>query len=117
MFAPFIPSITEEIYSSVYEDEFDKTKSISCRGNWPIVDDFIEDDKVEKIGSMILNIITDVRKYKSDKNVSIKEILKSIDIYGKFGFDEGVIEDLKNVCNIEIINFIYDNNYNIKFND
>lgn len=114
LFAPFMPSITEEIYSSIYEDEFNETKSISSRGCWPNANDFVENKEVEKVGEIVLNVIADVRKYKSEKNISIKEIVENIDITGNVEFDNGVVEDLKNVCNVKNINFTNSENYNIE---
>ena len=116
LFAPFMPSICDEIYSSVYESEFEKVKSISARGNFVKAENFVENDEAEKIGEIVLSIVANVRKYKSDKNISIKEKIEKIDVYtplaGKMG---SVTEDLKNVCNVNNINFIQNPDFDIKY--
>jgi valyl-tRNA synthetase len=100
MFAPFTPAICDEIYSCIYEDEFNKAKSISVRGNCAKSSDFISDSNADGIGQVVLNIISDVRKYKSDQNISIKENIKSFNINVNIDLS-GVIDDLKNVCNVD----------------
>ncbi len=115
LFSPFMPSITEEIYSIIYENEFNDKKSISTRGNWPNIKDFTENSELEIQGNIALDIIAEVRKYKSEKQISIKEKLECIYVNGNYGFDKGIIEDLKNVCNVKYILFnkdeINNNNY------
>ncbi len=115
LFSPFMPSITEEIYSIIYENEFNDKKSISARGNWPNIKDFTENSELEIQGNIALDIIAEVRKYKSEKQISIKEKLECIYVNGNYGFDKGIIEDLKNVCNVKYILFnkdeINNNNY------
>ncbi len=110
LFAPFMPAICDEIYSCLYEEEFNKTKSISSRGNWPKIDDFIENKETEEVGKVILETIANVRKEKSEKNISIKEIVGEVKIQStindKIKNDCGLIEDLKNVCNVEEVRFI-----------
>ncbi len=116
LFAPFVPAIADEIYSSLYEEEFNRTKSISARGNWPKADDLVEDGEAEKVGQVALNIIAEVRKYKSEKNISIKEIIDKIEVYTDIANEmDGVAEDLKNVCNVNNIEFIESKNFEVKF--
>lgn len=109
LYAPFAPAICDEIYSCVYENEFNQTKSVSSRGNWAKSDDFVENKEIEEIGKVILNTITNVRKEKSEKNISIKELIDEVKIESplneKISKDSGLIEDLKNVCNAKEIKF------------
>lgn len=114
LFAPYIPSICEEIYSNLYEEEFNITKSISSRGNWVNSENFVNDIEAEKIGKLVLNIVAEVRKFKSDKNISIKEIIESINICCDVDLTS-VVEDLKNVCNVNNINVIKSNKFRIAF--
>lgn len=110
LFAPFVPAICDEIYSCIYENEFNKVKSVSSRGNFAKVEDFIENKDIEKIGQIILDTIANVRKEKSEKNISIKETIDNITIKSslndKIKSDDGLIKDLKNVCNVKEILFI-----------
>lgn len=114
MFAPFVPTICDEIYSCIYENEFNKSKSISARGTWPKFNDFVNDSDAEKIGEVAKNILAEVRKYKSDKNISIKEIIDNINVYCDADLIS-VVEDLKNVCNVNNISFTKSNEFKIEF--
>ena len=116
MFAPFVPAICDEIYSCLYEEEFNMTKSISSRGTWPKVEDFAESHNSLEIGNIAVRVLAEVRKYKSEKNISIKEVIEEIFIYTdatkKIDF---IVEDLKNVCNVNNIKFIDSKEFNVKF--
>ena len=73
LLAPFIPHITEEIYSTIFADEFMQKKSLHARGNFAQLPEnlnAINDEKFEKIGAELLAIIFEVRKFKSEKNLS-----------------------------------------------
>ncbi|MDD2840150.1 MAG: valine--tRNA ligase [Rickettsiales bacterium] len=110
LFAPFVPTICDEIYSCIYENEFNKTKSISSRSNCAKVENFVENKDIEEIGKVVLDTIANVRKEKSEKNISIKELIEEVKIQSslndKIKNDSGLIEDLKNVCNIKEVKFI-----------
>ncbi|MDR2526675.1 MAG: valine--tRNA ligase [Rickettsiales bacterium] len=103
LFAPFLPSVCDEIYSCLYENEFLEKKSISARNNWADNKKFNIEGNYDKIGSIVIDTITEVRKYKTEKNTSIKESLSCITIYANVTLDDGIIEDLKNVCNTDNI--------------
>jgi valyl-tRNA synthetase len=118
IFAPFIPSICDEIFSSLYENEFNKTKSISAKGNWPVLATFLVNENLDKVGENLLKIIAEVRKYKSEKNISIKENIKKLIICDNLVNEvkNDITEELKNVCNVEEIEFIKADKLEIKFN-
>ena len=115
LFAPFVPAICEEIYSCLYEDEFNKTKSISSRGTWPKVNDLIENFSSLEIGDITIRILSEVRKYKSEQNMSIKEIVDKVTVYTPVKKVNSVVEDLKNVCNVNHIEFINSKEFDIEF--
>ena len=115
LFTPFVPAICEEIYSCLYEDEFNKTKSISSRGTWPKVNDLIENFSSLEIGDITIRILSEVRKYKSEQNMSIKEIVDKITVYTPVKKVNSVVEDLKNVCNVNHIEFINSKEFDIEF--
>lgn len=104
LFAPFLPYICEEVYSCVYEEEFNKFKSIHSRGNG-VKDDFVVNMDTKNQWTAIKAIVEKVRKYKSEKKISIKEKLECIYVEGDYGFNASTIEDLKDVCNAELIVF------------
>lgn len=95
VFAPFIPHICDEIYSVLFESEFNEKSSINARGNWPKFND--EADDVE-VGNRVLEVIAQVRKFKSDNNLSMKTVVQTLKVPEIDGM-EAFIEDLGNVCN------------------
>lgn len=113
LFAPFIPVITEEIYSCLFEDEFNEKKSIHSRGNLPKVKILEYGEEVTAIGIIVLKIVADVRKYKSEKNMSMKDVIGEIKIHTPYNL-KSVIEDIKNVCNITSADVIMADSYAIK---
>ena len=100
LFAPFIPHITEELYSIIFKDDFEANKSIHRRGQWPKIKDHILNDEIIKMGNNVLRIVAEIRKFKSDNNLSMKTKLKNFTININL---DNILDDLKNVCNCEEI--------------
>ncbi len=98
LFAPFTPHLCEEIYSKIFENEFNITKSINSCGNWPKSEKLPFDKKSLEIGEEALKIISKVRKFKSDNNLSMKTTINLIEISSNIDLSLAT-EDLKNVCN------------------
>ncbi len=67
--APIMPHITEAIYQNYFID-FEKSESIHI-APWPVVDDKMIDDDIEKTGDMITDVIGVVRRYKSEKDINL----------------------------------------------
>ena len=72
LFAPFIPHVTEELYSHIFANEYAKFGSLHARGTWPKASDFPIDASAEQTGEYILSLLNAVRKAKSERGVSIK---------------------------------------------
>ncbi len=104
LFAPFIPHVCEEIYATIFADEFAKTGSIHARGNWPKLSEKLFSQSYHDIGQEALEVIAQVRKFKSENNLSMKTQLKKIGVQNKLDLSE-IAEDLKNVCNVDEIEF------------
>jgi valyl-tRNA synthetase len=104
LFAPFIPHICDEIYSTIFTEEFEKIGSINARGNWPKMDEKIFNQKFFEIGEAALTVIFEVRKFKSEKNISMKTTVKKLVVNCEIDLFE-ITEDLKNVCNSEELEF------------
>ena len=104
LFAPFIPHICDEIYSTIFTEEFEKIGSINARGNWPKMDEKIFNQKFFEIGEAALTVIFEVRKFKSEKNISMKTTVKRLVVNCEIDLFE-ITEDLKNVCNSEELEF------------
>ncbi len=95
LFSPFVPHICEEIYQAVFEN---KQKSIHQRGSWPKLEEQFFDEDSIKIGKEMLLVIFEIRKYKSEQNISMKTILDKFTINSQIDFTD-ILEDLKNVTN------------------
>ena len=76
MYSPFVPHITEYIYQDLYRaKEKDKLLVNSVYANETY------DKKLIELGEDIKKVLFEVRKYKSDRNMSMKEPIGCIDIY------------------------------------
>jgi len=75
MYSPFVPHITEYIYQNLYK-AFEKDP-ILCVSTF---NDLSCDDKYVQFGESMKKVIGDVRKYKTERGLSMKESLKSIKI-------------------------------------
>ncbi|MBM5782893.1 MAG: class I tRNA ligase family protein [Pelagibacterales bacterium] len=105
LFAPFIPHVCDEIYSTIFAEEFAVNKSINARGNWPKVEHKFFDENLINEGNSLLEVIFEVRKFKSEKNISMKTTVEKVKVTG---FSEVVkfSQDLANVCNAKEVEFL-----------
>jgi valyl-tRNA synthetase len=104
MFAPMMPYITEEIYHMKFDKE-EKKKSIHI-SSWPEFDEKEVDEEAEKAGDLAVDIIAAVRKYKSEKNISLKTELKKLVIDTKEKkLIDSVINDIKATTRAQTIEF------------
>jgi valyl-tRNA synthetase len=99
LLAPFVPFVTEEIYNSLYNNNNDDI-SIHEKGNWPNLLIKIDDNLIEE-GNKCVEVLDFVRKYKSDKQISIKTQVNEIVL--PFEFAVSVLGDLRNVTNSQSI--------------
>jgi valyl-tRNA synthetase len=74
--APIMPHITEAVYQSYFADKH-KAKSIHL-SHWPEAQKSFIDEDAEKTGDLVVEIISAVRKFKSEKQVSLKKPVKLI---------------------------------------
>ena len=107
LFNPFIPFITEEINEMLYVPITDDEKPLSSRGNWPKLSNFGNENYID-IGDSTIAVINAVRKFKADKEVSIKTPLYKVRIASNKKSTEllhKVRIDLASVINAEVIEF------------
>ncbi|MDA0901998.1 MAG: valine--tRNA ligase [Proteobacteria bacterium] len=102
LFSPFIPHLTEELYSAIFADKFAQSGSLHKRGSWPKLDDYINKNDLLEVGDVMLETIAAIRKFKSDSNVSMKTPIKQFTINTNIDV-AAILEDLKNVCNCDQI--------------
>jgi len=103
LFAPFVPHITEELYSHI----FDGRGSVHARGLWPKADNYPYDAKAEQSGMACVDVLNLIRKAKSEANVSIKFPVTLVEVKGKdkpsWADLVPVLEDLRAAGNAESI--------------
>ncbi|WP_341793637.1 MULTISPECIES: valine--tRNA ligase [unclassified Rickettsia] len=99
LFAPFLPHITEKIYQLLYSTG----SSIHEKGNWSKYDNlnYIIDSKQAE---GLLEILDIVRKFKAEKNLSIKAPIKLLEVKG-INLSPDLTEDLKSVTSAEFIKY------------
>jgi valyl-tRNA synthetase len=104
-----MPYITEEIYQMKFA-KIENKKSIHI-SEWPSVEHDEIDDAAEQAGDLAVAIISAVRKYKSEKNVSLKQELRTliielpkVDDTTKKNFDE-MIQEIKATTRSQTIEF------------
>lgn len=104
--APFMVYITEEIYQAFYR-EFEEGKSIH-RQNYPKYLKEFDDAKIVELGDKFVSIVGAVRKFKSEKQLSMKVELEKFVIECDKDlkeFIEDSIDDLKAVTGAKAIEF------------
>ena len=99
LFAPIIPHVTEELYQAIFPG---KLTSIHQRGSWFKEENYILDEAALQVGEVLKEVIFEVRKFKSDNNLSMKTPLESFAVNSKTDIS-AVISDLENVCNVAYV--------------
>ena len=106
MLAPIIPHITEEIYQ-LYFKKYEGHESIHI-SPWPEPDDELISIEFEEMGDLLSDIISSVRKYKTENNMAMNAELSKLTINAKKAEEEKlseVIDDLKAVLKIKEVEF------------
>ncbi len=99
LWAPIMPYITEEVYHLYYHEK-EKLASIHLSA-WPAYDGKMIDEEAEKAGDLAVDVIGAVRKFKSEKQVSLKKPVKSLSIVCEKEQEEllkKVLDDVKATC-------------------
>ncbi len=69
LLAPFLPFVTDEIYRSLYASRED---SLSIHSSaWPEANPAWSDPQAERLGQILVEIATCVRRYKSERSLSL----------------------------------------------
>ncbi len=80
LFAPFLPHVTEELWSHIFPEKYAHHGSIHARGAWPKAADYLVDDASVDAGILAVELLEAVRKAKSERGVSIKWPIESMTI-------------------------------------
>ncbi|MEA3379105.1 MAG: valine--tRNA ligase [Nanoarchaeota archaeon] len=107
---PITPFITEKIYQLYFVNK-EKIKSIHL-SSWPELNEDNINTDTEEIGDKLVQIISEVRKKKSEANLSLKQPVKELVITLKQKESKEFIEDLKATTKAEKISF--DKEFKIK---
>ena len=114
MFAPFTPFVTEGIYQ-LYFAGCEKKESLH-KSSWPIFDKALIDEEAEKLGGVIMQVLSEVRKSKTARNMSLKEPVRLVMVKAKIKKEDflKVEEDIKAATKSEGIEYsLLDKNSNV----
>ncbi|HBX69556.1 MAG TPA: hypothetical protein DEH25_09295, partial [Chloroflexi bacterium] len=84
LFAPILPHVTEAVYLGIYGEQ----QAVSGKSHvasihtseWPVADESLIDEGAESLGDTILEIAIAVRRYKSERNLSLGTELKRLQL-------------------------------------
>jgi valyl-tRNA synthetase len=79
LLSPIIPHVTEEIFQTLYVDE--KNPLSIHVSPWPTTDEKLVNEEAEKQGDMVVAIITEVRREKSEKHLPLNAKIVKLTIY------------------------------------
>ncbi|MCI6542567.1 MAG: valine--tRNA ligase [Firmicutes bacterium] len=102
LFAIYLPHMTEEIYQSYFR-EFEKTKSIHLCEIGRINKQTSKDVIIG--GDEAVQIVSKIRQFKSENNLSLKEELEKVRLVGFGDFVSKIDYDLKAVGSIRNLEF------------
>ncbi len=103
LWAPIIPHMTEEIHSVLYEQE----RSIHAKGSWPELGSLelaiANSHDVASKGDLVVLVLSEVRKYKSLRNISIKVPIEALYYKADRELDVQATADLSNASNANAV--------------
>jgi len=79
LLAPIIPHVTEEIFQTLYADE--KNPQSIHVSPWPNTDEKLINEEAEKQGDMVVAIIAEIRREKSEKHLPLNAKIAKLTIY------------------------------------
>ncbi len=102
LLAPITPHISEEIYQAMYADD-KRYKSITI-SPWPVPEEKRIDERTEKSGDLIVAVINEIRREKSERHVSLNAQVKKLVVYAGTGESAKMLidgkEDIAGTCKI-----------------
>jgi valyl-tRNA synthetase len=88
LLAPVLPHTTDEIFSHMYAKSPEDSIHIS---KWPIADPTLVDEEAERVGDLLIDLITELRKEKNKRGISLNKPAKKLSIFG----DPDTVKDLQ----------------------
>ena len=93
MFAPIIPFVTEEIHD-IYFAENEKQETLHL-SSWPEPELSFDNVEIEKAGDRFIELLAEVRKFKSDNGKSLKEEVDIVLAEDDFKLLEKCMDDFR----------------------
>ena len=103
LFSIYLPHITEEIYMDTFAKQ-KKEKSIHLSRYLKLDGEF--DEKLSNLGSDVIEIVTAIRGYKSQNNVSLKTEVEKLSLAGFSEDVKKVEQDIKAVGTVNEIEYL-----------
>lgn len=94
LYSIYVPHITEEVYQSFYRN-FENCISIH-KMQWSMKFDN-NDENILQFGENVKKIIGEVRRYKSERNLSLKEKINILKISIPKSYEEYITQTLKDI--------------------
>lgn len=94
LFAPYFPHVADEINEILFTGD----QSVNSRGEWPNIRHYYFSRQDISSGETIKQILEQVRKYKSQHNLSLNSPIRNVSYQGKT-LEENILRDMKNACN------------------
>ena len=101
LYAPFVPHVTEELYSHIFADSYAAKGSLHSRNQWPNAKGYLIDARKLRIGTTALDMLERLRKTKSDANKSIKYPITSALFQGHGSYELHEAEKVSVLRDIE----------------
>ncbi len=109
LLAPILPYVTEEIYFQMGFNGIDGSGSIHTSA-WPQAIEALLDDASQQIGSLLVEIATAIRRYKSENNLPLRTELNRLQLAAGDGelLDplKGAISDLASITRARKIEIV-----------
>ena len=112
LFAIYLPHVTEEIYQDFFA-KYENEKSIHLTQIKEIILKQELPENIISLGDDVIQIVGEVRRYKSENNLSLKEPIQKIVLNGYDNQIKDFETDIKAVGTIEQIEYQNSNEKNI----
>jgi valyl-tRNA synthetase len=103
LLSPVVPHLTEEIYQCVYADA--KSYGSLHVSPWPQCNESLVDEEAEKQGNIVLGLIGEVRREKSEKRMPLNTPVKVLTVYAGEPSVAGAVKnglvDICGACKVE----------------
>ena len=112
LYAPFMPHVTEELYSHIFADNYTARGSLHARGSWVKQAEYGKDQQALALGPIATQLLEQVRKAKSDAKRSIKTPVARMqaffpaEILRLSAQMNSIASDLKGAGSIESLEFL-----------